>query len=160
MRIARREEGGIMRLLNVSGKLAFLSIVLSILSPCWFALLAVNFPNACAQEGPLNPDTQVFTLANHNATAPIGVGERFHIVLEANPSTGYSWQVAGVDTSILRAGEVEFRRTSELLGAPEEQIIPFTALRSGETAVDLRYMRPWEKQTRLQNFIINVRVTE
>ena len=149
-----------MKLLNVSGNLAFLSIVLSILSPCWFALQAVNFPSACAQEGPLNPDTQVFTLANYNATAPIGVGETFHIVLEANPSTGYSWQVAGVDTSVLQPGDVDYRRTSELLGAPEEQIIPFTALRSGETTVDLRYMRPWEKETRLQNYIINVRVTE
>ncbi|MDY6953319.1 MAG: protease inhibitor I42 family protein [Thermodesulfobacteriota bacterium] len=149
-----------MRLLNVSGKLAFLSMVLIILSPCWFALQAVNFPYVWAQEGPLNPDAQVFTLANHNGAAPIGVGETFHIVLEANPSTGYSWQVAGVDTAILQAGEVQFRRTSELLGAPEEQIIPFTALRSGATTVDMRYARPWEEETRLQNYIINVRVTE
>ena len=156
----RQEKGGIMKLLNLPGKLAFLSIVLAALSLCWFALQAVNFPDACAQEGTLNSETRVFTLANHNGTAPVGVGETFHIVLEANPSTGYCWQVAGVDNSILQAGEVAFRRTSELLGAPEEQIIPFTALRSGETTVDLRYVRPWEKETRLQNFIMNVRVAE
>ena len=149
-----------MRLLNVSGRLAFLSIVLSMLSPCWFALQAVNFPNACAQGGPLNPDTQVFTLANHNATAPIGVGDTFHIVLEANPSTGFSWHVGGVDTSILQTGKVKFRRTAELLGAPEEQIMTFSALKSGNTTVDLRYMRPWEKQSRLQNYIINVMVAK
>jgi predicted secreted protein len=65
-----------------------------------------------------------------------------------------------VDTSILKTGKVQYRRTSELLGAPEEQIIPFTALRTGETTVDLRYKRPWERETRLQNFIMNVRVTE
>ncbi|MDY6838307.1 MAG: protease inhibitor I42 family protein [Thermodesulfobacteriota bacterium] len=149
-----------MRLFNVSGKLAFLFIVLGIFLPCEIAQQAVNFPKAYAQEESFNPDTRVFTLANNNDAAPIRVGETFHIVLEANPSTGYSWHVGGVDTSILQTGKVKFQRTSELLGAPEEQIIPFSALKSGNTTVDLRYMRPWEKQSRLQNYIINVMVAK
>jgi len=147
-------------LLGISRNLTFLAIVLGLFLPCEIAQQAVNFPNAYAQKGPLNPDTRLFTLADHNATAPIRVNETFQIVLEANPSTGYSWQVAGVDTSLLQAGKVAFRRTSKLLGAPEEQIIPFTALKSGDTTLNLSYARPWEKEARLQNFIMKVTVTE
>jgi predicted secreted protein len=149
-----------MRLLNILRKLTLIFVILAILVPCWSSILTVDFPKAYAEGGSLNADTQVLTAANNNGTAPLRVGETFQIVLEANPSTGYTWQVAGVDTSILQLGDVEFRPTSDLLGAPEEQIIPFTALRSGETAVDLRYKRPWEKETRLQNFVVNVSVTQ
>jgi len=145
---------------NISKRLTIISMVLGFLLPCSYFLPTVNFPKAYGETNPSNPDTRVFTAASDKGTAPIRAGETFHIVLEANPSTGYSWHVTGVDTSILQPGDMEFRPTSELLGAPEQQIIPFTALRAGETAIDLVYKRPWEQEMRLQNFMMNVRVTE
>ena len=145
---------------NISKMLTIIFMVLSFLLPCSYFLPAVNLPKAYGETDPSNPEARVFTAASNQGNAPVRVGETFHIVLEANPSTGYSWHVMGVDTSILQPGDVEFRPTSELLGAPEEQIIPFTALRAGETPVDLVYKRPWEQEMRLQNFMMNVRVTE
>jgi len=153
-------RGGIMTFAYISKRLTIIFMVLSFLLPCSYLLPTVNFPKAYGETNPSNPETRVFTAASDKGTAPIRAGETFHIVLEANPSTGYSWHVTGVDTSILQPGDMEFRPTSELLGAPEQQIIPFTALRAGETAIDLVYKRPWEQEMRLQNFMMNVRVTE
>jgi inhibitor of cysteine peptidase len=154
------ERGGVMRLAHIFKKLTIIFMFWSFLIPSLVFLPAVNFPKARGEMDPSEAGLKVFTAASNKGTAPVRVGDTFQVVLEANPSTGYSWHVAGVDTAVLQPGNMEFRPTSGLLGAPEEQIIPFTALRVGQTAVDLVYKRPWEQEMRLQSFMMNVQVTE
>jgi len=68
------------------------------------------------------------------------------IALESNPSTGYLWEVGGLDERLLRqVGEIEFQQESNLLGAPAKQIMRFQAVGEGQTTLKLAYRRPWEK---------------
>jgi inhibitor of cysteine peptidase len=81
------------------------------------------------------------------------------VTLEANPTTGYSWEVAEpLDEQVLRQlGEPEFKVESDLMGAGGVQILRFEAVNAGKTTLKLVYHRPWEKGVEpLNTFSIQV----
>ena len=86
-------------------------------------------------------------------------GQLLVITLEANPTTGYTWEVAEpLDEQILRpVGEVEFKPESDLVGAPGVQVLRFEAVKAGQTALKLVYHRPWEEGVEpLETFSLQV----
>ncbi len=84
-------------------------------------------------------------------------GQTFNVTLEANPSTGYSWEVVELNNNILRQiGEPEYRQISNITsepmaGVPELQIFRFEAIDTGRTTLGLVYRRLWEKDVPPQN---------
>ena len=74
-------------------------------------------------------------------------GQTLVVTLEANPTTGYSWEVAEpFDEQVLRqAGEPEFKQESDLIGAGGVQILRFEAVNAGQITLTLAYRRSWEK---------------
>ncbi len=87
-------------------------------------------------------------------------GQTLAISLEGNPSTGYTWEMAESEGSILRqVGEIEFKAESDLVGAPGTQTLRFEAVESGQTELKLVYHRPWEKDLEpLETFTLQVTV--
>lgn len=90
---------------------------------------------------------QVRLSANDNGRRiDLNQGQVLVIMLEANPSAGYTWEVVEANGKILcQTGEIEFEPESELLGAPGKQVLRFEAAGAGQTALKLIYHRPWEK---------------
>lgn len=80
------------------------------------------------------------------------------INLEANPSTGYTWEVAELDEHVLRqVGETEFQPESSAIGASGVQILHFKAINAGKTPLKLVYHRSWEKDVEpIKIFFIQV----
>ncbi|MBN2027679.1 MAG: protease inhibitor I42 family protein [Actinobacteria bacterium] len=82
----------------------------------------------------------------------VEVGLEFAIVLESNPTTGYSWQLAEpLDEEIVELVKTEFEEKKpegeeeeEPLGAPGEEVWTFEAIGEGSTEIELEYVRPWE----------------
>jgi inhibitor of cysteine peptidase len=97
-----------------------------------------------ATAAPPGPDEIVLSLADDGRQAELGEGQVLVIALEANPSTGYSWQVAELDETILRLVDVQFESTPGRIGAPTQQVLRFAGVRAGETSPQLVYRRPWE----------------
>ena len=88
-------------------------------------------------------------------------GQTLVVTLEANPTTGYSWEVAEpLDEQVLRqAGEPEFKPESDLAGAGGVRILRFEAVNAGQTALKLVYHRPWEKEVEpAETFSVEVTV--
>ena len=86
-------------------------------------------------------------------------GQTLVVTLEGNPTTGYSWEVAGpLDEQVLRqAGEPEFQQESDLVGAGGVQILRFEAVNAGKMTLKLIYHRPWEKDVEpLETYSIQV----
>lgn len=86
-------------------------------------------------------------------------GQTLVVTLEANPTTGYTWEVAEpLDEQVLRqTGEPEFKAESEALGAGGVQILRFEAVNAGQTTLKLVYHRPWEKDVEpLETYPIEV----
>ena len=53
----------------------------------------------------------------------LGQSDMMVVTLECNPSTGYVWEVKGIDRRILKQAttRIEFEPESDLLGAPGKQ---------------------------------------
>jgi inhibitor of cysteine peptidase len=68
------------------------------------------------------------------------------VKLKSNPSTGYSWAVAG-DPSPLKLERTSYRKntsSSKVVGAPGVQVFQFDASSAGMATLQLIYRRSWE----------------
>jgi inhibitor of cysteine peptidase len=88
---------------------------------------------------------------NPDETIEAEVGLEFALVLESNPTTGYSWRLAEpLDEDIVELVSSEFAKKTpadgegEIVGAPGEEVWTFEAIGEGKTEIKLEYVRPWE----------------
>jgi len=76
----------------------------------------------------------------------VSVGDEFTIVLEANVTTGFSWQLEQpLDESILAHVDDDYIAPgTDAVGAPGKQELTFRAVGNGSTRIDLWYIRPFD----------------
>ena len=90
----------------------------------------------------------------------VNSGDGVTLTLVSNPTTGYNWQVMEMDDAILvQDGDPEYKQSPSpegLVGAGGTETFRFKALGTGETALKLGYMRPWESIAPIETFIIQV----
>jgi inhibitor of cysteine peptidase len=71
--------------------------------------------------------------------------ETLAVVLPGNPTTGFLWEIARLDSEILKCeGETSFKGNSTLTGAGGIFTVRFFPLKPGRTLLTLVYRRPWE----------------
>ncbi len=76
----------------------------------------------------------------------LAVGEKMLVTLASNPTTGYQWDLAEMDESVLAQLGTEYDSDSpQLIGSGGEETFTFEAVGVGETALQLIYHRPWEE---------------
>ena len=118
------------------------------------ALLALTLlPAGCKAS-----DTVEIGPDDNGRQVELKTGQELVITLEANPTTGYSWDADPQPETILQAaGEPEFESQSEMVGAGGTQIMRFEAVEAGEGTLTLIYHRPWEKDVDpIETFSIDV----
>lgn len=98
------------------------------------------------------------TASDNGRTIELQVGQVLTFTLDANPSTGYTWEMTKLDQKILQQiGEAEFTPDSTLPGAGGQQVFRFKAVSAGQTSLNLIYHRPWEKDVApLKTFSLQV----
>ena len=89
------------------------------------------------------------------------LGQVLVVTLKSNPSTGYRWERAENNESILeQLGEAEFKpsETEEppMVGAGGWEIFRFKAVSAGQMTLELVYHRSWEEVEPLKTFSIQV----
>ncbi len=100
---------------------------------------------ACGADNPVR-----LAEKDNGLTNAVSVGGEIQIVLQGNPTTGYSWDLASFSTNILRQiAKVEYRQASqpagrEMVGVGGEFVFRFKAIGPGPGQVKLIYRRPWE----------------
>ena len=102
-------------------------------------------------------DGKVFT----SSPVDVAVDDTFVIELEANPSTGYTWELAGPldEAIVVSLGSDHEAGDSDAVGASGTQKLSFRAVGSGTTTIALQYVRPWETDvvpSETQDFTVNV----
>jgi inhibitor of cysteine peptidase len=120
------------------------------------ALVAAGAAFAMSTDEP--SEATVYTADDDGTSIVLEPGESFSVVLAGNATTGYSWQVEGIDAAILSAAEPVYVSDSELIGAGGEYTFIFTAAAAGETELRLVYLRPWEQGEPLDTFTMTVTV--
>ena len=76
----------------------------------------------------------------------LNAGQTLVVSLEGNPTTGFTWEAAELDEQVLRqVGEAEFKPETDPIGAGGVQTLRFETVNSGQTTLNLVYLRPWEE---------------
>ena len=96
-------------------------------------------------------------------TSPVDVqvGDKFTISLEANPSTGYSWELTGPldDKVVVELGSDHQPGQGTGVGVPGQQLFRFQGVGKGTATIGLQYVRPWENgvpPAKTSEFTVNV----
>lgn len=91
------------------------------------------------------------TEQNNGGSVKLSPGGSMRVELYANPSTGYSWDVAAIDTTLLRLNKTTQVQppphNPPIAGAPVTVILEFQAMAKGHTALKLVYRQPWDQKT-------------
>jgi inhibitor of cysteine peptidase len=151
--------------------------VLALLLTVLTALLALSSSALSSSPPPEPPPPTEIRLhaEDHGRAVQLREGEELVIELEANPSTGFGWQVdqgppvAQRQSILVQTGESFETLSGErpadvdssaamrpLLGAPGMQTLRFQAAQAGETSLRLVYQRPWEDVPPVQEFSLSV----
>jgi inhibitor of cysteine peptidase len=90
----------------------------------------------------------------------IEVGDRIVVILDANPTTGYSWQLAaGLDQAIVTHVTREYaQQGAPAPGVGGAETWTFEATSPGSTSITLDYLRPWEPENVARQFTLVVNV--
>jgi inhibitor of cysteine peptidase len=104
---------------------------------------AVVLVAACGANG--GAATTTLTASASGTTVQTSVGEHLLISLEANPTTGYLWQVqSGLDTAVVSFVGQDYQEgpaASGVVGAGGTDTLEFLAAGAGTTTIDLAYAR-------------------
>lgn len=121
----------------------------TMLIPYLLMIFSVGFLCACGEEAPSPKFTGQLTEADANQTIELHVGDKFEVVLSANPTTGYQWEIGDMDTTILHAlGEPEYHPTKtgeNMVGSGGKTLMRFDVTSGGQTRLLLVYHRSFEK---------------
>jgi predicted secreted protein len=113
----------------------------------WTLVLVVAAVHLGCTLEPAGPvKERVFTAADRGAQVNLAKDELLTIELDARPSTGLTWELLDVDTSVLALAGRE-HQSALALGGVDRERLHFTGVAAGTTSVTLVYHRPWEEPT-------------
>lgn len=118
----------------------FLKIGIFVLMEFWIVALI------CA--GTEEEVMAVFPMSKKGDTCiQVQAGQIFSLKFVTSPGTGYGWELAApLDEKMLIIMETKNEASdSGLVGASEYEIWIYRALTVGRTEINLKYVRPWEK---------------
>jgi inhibitor of cysteine peptidase len=104
------------------------------------------------QTGSVKPPAKVESHAvsisdeDNGKDVDLSSGGTLVVKLKSNPSTGYSWAVAG-DPLPLKLEKASYRKnaaSAKVAGAPGVQVFQFTANTAGLASLQIIYRRAWE----------------
>lgn len=84
------------------------------------------------------------------------LGESFSIELDANPTTGYEWEVL-FDQKVIRLVNRRYLSAPAALGASNVESFSFEPIDAGDAVLRMRYKRRWE-QTPIEEVIFHIHI--
>ncbi|MGW2663789.1 protease inhibitor I42 family protein [Nocardia tengchongensis] len=93
----------------------------------------------------------------------LAVGQGLIVTLEADPTTGYAWQVGELDQNVVKPnGSPDYEQdpnSDGKVGVGGKSVLNFVAAAPGSTKLSLSYMRAWEQGVEpAKRFTVNLTV--
>lgn len=111
---------------------------------------------------PMPTSKKVVTVTERDSSHSVKIrkGDTLLVRLEAQLSTRYGWQIAKTDNTRLKSlGEPVVEPGKELAGGIEHQVFRFRAMKTGSCALEMQYVRPWEKdKPPARMFMVKIRI--
>lgn len=110
-----------------------------------YFMLSVLLVAALASGAQPRPAVTRLVAKDAGSTVTLRVGDALDVVLEGNPTTGYTWEMApGAGSLLKQEGEPEFKPHSRAIGSGGVFTLRFKAIRQGEAQLKLIYHRTFE----------------
>ena len=109
-------------------------------------VLALLSLSACGGQG----DEAALGAEDVGKEITLAVGEKMQVSLDANPTTGYQWEIASLDEAILAPQGSTYQADSadpNVVGSGGKETFRFEAVSKGEMVLTLIYHQPWEEST-------------
>ena len=89
------------------------------------------------------------TEADNGHEFTLSRGDTLEVSLPATSGTGYTWQEAPIADALVKpVGDTKFKIDDAMPGGSGHQIFRFSVESSGTGALEIHYLRPWEKDAR------------
>ncbi len=89
-------------------------------------------------------ETFVVSETKTNEVVTMAVGDTLDVVLQSNPTTGYSWNLVSPVAQWLVLADTKFKASSAACGAPGYSTYSFVAVSPGHCDIVMDYKRVWE----------------
>ena len=124
--------------------IALAAIAVALLAGCAKPADTSGGSSSGAGTGPV-----VVTVADADKTVTASPGQTIEVVLDANPSTGFTWTIVSAPGFMKSEGEPTFasEAASGVVGAGGKQTLKFSVTAAGTGELSLNYVRPWETGT-------------
>ncbi len=126
-------------------------------------LIAFDFESSGTFVGAkvINVASNILEFSNPSLEIEVAPGQHFTLVLDSNVTTGYHWEmISPKESTIIRLVRNKYRKSQTgLIGAGGKEVWLFEATGKGKTAINFRYIRPWEKDVppaKVVTFKVNV----
>jgi inhibitor of cysteine peptidase len=105
------------------------------------ALLTVLAIAAATNSGP-----STVNVSESGKQIELSPGDSLVVTLDSNPSTGFSWSIAGISAeAVIEKASNEFQGADTgMMGAGGQEVWTFKALDKGTSTIEMQYSRPWE----------------
>jgi inhibitor of cysteine peptidase len=122
--------------------------------------LSCNQPNPSNINSELSP--MIIRKIDQGQNFEISQGDMVSIQLEENPTTGYQWEIKGIDDQVVALQNSEYISASGgNIGAGGIRIFTFLAKSEGITQVRLVLRRSWEsEESAIEHFEVTLRVIQ
>lgn len=127
-------------------------------------ILAAATAIGCGESTGADDEPLTLTTADNGKDFTVNVGDTILVVLEGNPTTGYSWAGALDEQSaavLEQQGEPVYAEDTveeDVVGAGGAFTFTFTAAEEGEATITLVYARTWESVDPAETFEAQISV--
>ena len=84
--------------------------------------------------------------SDNGTTINLNTGDKFTLTLPGNPTTGYSWEISEIDSTLIElVGEPAYETDSNRIGSGGMFTFTFKALSAGRSNIKLIYHRSFEQ---------------
>lgn len=98
----------------------------------------------------------IVSMANNNQTVAAQKGDTIHLELEENPTTGYAWDIAMVDSNVLQLQSSDYKlNQGGAIGGGGLRDMIFIVKDSGSGRLKLENKQRWSGDV-YQHFEINI----
>jgi inhibitor of cysteine peptidase len=104
-------------------------------------LVAALLVASCGSDGGA---TTVVSEADTGSETSLAVGDRLEVELEANPTTGYSWEAAPLPDGLSLVSSEFEEPGGSLVGAPGTEVFVFDVVAAGDGILRFEYVRPFD----------------
>lgn len=125
-----------------------------------FCLIALGFVMGC-ESSDNNSTTRIVTEADNGSTISLDADTTLEVRLQGNPTTGYEWRVAELDTASLRltSSHYEPEPAGDRVGVGGTYFFRFDQIKAGSSKLRLVYKRPWEDSRADKSYTLTVVTT-